>query len=213
MSRKVPPTTDTAEAPPSVDALASKLMAWMGLSMQAARGESMRETLHLSHTHNLTMAMMTVLHVVGFEGKQTMTALSEQTGLSTSAMSHLLQRLVEQGLLERQDDAADRRVRRVALTSAGTALLSQMMRLRFADLRASVAPLSERTMKLLGVAVGEAVAELSVHLKAALPSCPRSEGAKSPPPSPPAPPPAASASKPLSPRSKTKQTKQTKEST
>jgi DNA-binding MarR family transcriptional regulator len=213
VSRKVPPTTDTAEAPPSVDALASKLMAWMGLSMQAARGESMRETLHLSHTHNLTMAMMTVLHVVGFEGKQTMTALSEQTGLSTSAMSHLLQRLVEQGLLERQDDAADRRVRRVALTSAGTALLSQMMRLRFADLRASVAPLSERTMKLLGVAVGEAVAELSVHLKAALPSCPRSEGAKSPPPSPPAPPPAASASKPLSPRSKTKQTKQTKEST
>ena len=188
MSRKVPPTTDTAEAPPSVDALASKLMAWMGLSMQAARGESMRETLHLSHTHNLTMAMMTVLHVVGFEGKQTMTALSEQTGLSTSAMSHLLQRLVEQGLLERQDDAADRRVRRVALTSAGTALLSQMMRLRFADLRASVAPLSERTMKLLGVAVGEAVAELSVHLKAALPSCPRSEGAKSPPPAPPAPP-------------------------
>ena len=188
MSRKVPPTTDTAEAPPSVDALASKLMAWMGLSMQAARGESMRETLHLSHTHNLTMAMMTVLHVGGFEGKQTMTALSEQTGLSTSAMSHLLQRLVEQGLLERQDDAADRRVRRVALTSAGTALLSQMMRLRFADLRASVAPLSERTMKLLGVAVGEAVAELSVHLKAALPSCPRSEGAKSPPPAPPAPP-------------------------
>ncbi len=210
MSRKVPPTTETDEAPPSVDALASKLMAWMGLSMQAARGESMRETLHLSHTHNLTMAMMTVLHVVGFEGKQTMTALSEQTGLSTSAMSHLLQRLVEQGLLERQDDAADRRVRRVALTSAGTALLSQMMRLRFADLRASVAPLSERTMKLLGVAVGEAVAELSAHLKAALPSCPRTEGAKSPP-SPPAPDQAAPASK--SSRSKTKQTKQTKEST
>lgn len=213
MSRKVPPTTETDEAPPSVDALASKLMAWMGLSMQAARGESMRETLHLSHTHNLTMAMMTVLHVVGFEGKQTMTALSEQTGLSTSAMSHLLQRLVEQGLLERQDDAADRRVRRVALTSAGTALLSQMMRLRFADLRASVAPLSERTMKLLGVAVGEAVAELSAHLKAALPSCPRTEAAKSPPPSPPAPDPGAPASKPLNPRSKTKQTKQTKEST
>jgi DNA-binding MarR family transcriptional regulator len=158
------------------------MMAWMGLSMKMARGESLRATLDLLHTHNLTMAMMTVLHIVGFDGTQTMTGLAEETGLSTSATSHLLQRLVELGLVERQDDAVDRRVRHVALTAEGTALVGHIMKLRFADLRASVDPLSAGTMALLSTAVGRAIDELAAHLGAPLPSCPLPEGSGPAPP-------------------------------
>ena len=182
MRTKLPTANASAAASSTADALAAQMMEWMGLSMKMARGESLRATLELLHTHNLTMAMMTVLHIVAFDGTQTMTGLAEETGLSTSATSHLLQRLVELGLVERQDDAVDRRVRHVALTAEGTTLVGRIMKLRFADLRASVVPLSEGTMALLSTAVGRAVDELAVHLGSPLPSCPRPEADSAAPP-------------------------------
>lgn len=166
------------EPPPSLaDALTSRLVHWFGLSMRVTQGAAMRHQLELQGRLNISSAMMVALHVIAVDGAKTMTELSEQLGLSTSAVSHLLQRLVEIGLIERREDPVDRRVRRVALTAEGQALLSTIMRQRFDDLRASVAPLSEATQRRLEAAIGDVIEELQRHLGVSSWSCPqRNEG-------------------------------------
>lgn len=159
-------------APPSVDDVATLLMQWSALAMRAARAETMPEILRLMSERNLSMPMVVVLNLLAFEGTQTMTRLAERTGLSTSATSHLIQRLVEGGLVDRSERADDRRIREIVLTAAGTAFVGEMMRQRFADLRASVAPLSSSTRGVLAEAIGRVTAELAAALGAAIPGCP-----------------------------------------
>ena len=116
--------------------------------------------LALQHRLNLTTAMVVVLHIVAFEGGQTMTVLSARTGLSTSAVSHLLQRLVELGLIERHDDARDRRAKRVALSAAGSDLVKTITRQRLEELHSSVVLLTPATRARLQGALVDVIAEL-----------------------------------------------------
>jgi DNA-binding MarR family transcriptional regulator len=147
-------------APPLDDELAALLMRWFAMSMAVNKGKSVRAMLALQNKHTLSSAMVVVMHIVAFDGAQTMTALSERTGLSTSAMSHLLQRLVDQGLMERTEDAGDRRVKNMALTPKGHAILSAIVRERFDDLRTSVASITVPTKLALREVITTVVEEL-----------------------------------------------------
>jgi DNA-binding MarR family transcriptional regulator len=147
-------------------------MRWSALSMQVARADGMPQMLRLLNEHNLSMPMMVVLHLLAFEGTQTMTRLAERTGLSTSATSHLIQRLVEGRLVDRTEGAVDRRVREIALTPAGQDLTAEMLRQRFSDLRASVAPLSDTTRARLAAAITDVTIELAAALGTGMSGCP-----------------------------------------
>jgi len=109
------------------------------------------------------MPMFVALNVIAFDGRQTMTSLVEQIALSTSATSHMIQRLVELGLVERRDNPDDRRQKVLALTDDGGALVGAMMRSRFAELKDSVAPLSAATRTRLHAVMCDVVSELSLH--------------------------------------------------
>lgn len=52
--------------------------------------------------------------------------LGESLGVSAPTASGLVDRLVEKGLLERVDDATDRRIRRLHITEEGMALTRQL---------------------------------------------------------------------------------------
>ena len=98
-----------------------------------------------------------------------MSAIATTLRLSPAATSHLVERLVRAGLVERREDPEDRRAKRVAVTPAGLALtarvqaertrefaavmgrLSPGLRRRFA----SVLTLVNRELRELGGADGE----------------------------------------------------------
>jgi DNA-binding MarR family transcriptional regulator len=146
----------------------------MSVSTRAADRGGMAESLRLLGDLGTTMPMMVALHVLAFSGPQTVTALSEHLGLSPSATSHLLQRLVELRLATREDDEADRRRRLLAITARGHRAVAELMEARLSELRASLAPLAPTTLRLLHAALASVLEDLS---RAAHPLCPPRESA------------------------------------
>ena len=68
---------------------------------------------------DITMAQMRALMAVGHRPGCTMGELASRLGIGVSAATGLVDRLVERGALERDSDAADRRVVRVRMSPAG----------------------------------------------------------------------------------------------
>ena len=92
-----------------------------------------------------TLPQLVALHVLQFEGPMQMSTLTERLQLSTSAVSHLVQRLFEQGYVVREEDESDRRQRRLSLTPVGVTRVEHLMAARLRELKASVEPLSLKT--------------------------------------------------------------------
>lgn len=172
MSRKIP--TDLPGAPdapppaaaaPSVDELSTQIMTWIGLAMRLSKARPMTESLGMLNELGLTMPQIVALHVMAFEGSMTMTGLVERLGLSTSAVSHLLHRLVQMGLCERQDDPDDRRQRRVRLTPHGVEIVRRLLQSRISDTRGSIEPLSDDARRRLSEVLALIVDELKVQVR------------------------------------------------
>ena len=67
----------------------------------------------------ITMPQAKVLFVVSAAGEMHMSALAERLGVSPSTVSGIVDRLVDQGLVARHDDPADRRQVVISATDAG----------------------------------------------------------------------------------------------
>jgi DNA-binding MarR family transcriptional regulator len=67
-----------------------------------------------------------VLAACGREGPRTQLALARQLGVDRTVMTYLLDDLQNAGLVERRPDPADRRARRIELTTAGNARLCEL---------------------------------------------------------------------------------------
>jgi DNA-binding MarR family transcriptional regulator len=156
MQRNVPP----AEAAGDLDEVASLLLRWTSASMRSAQTAGLSQSLRLLADLGTTMPMMVTLHVLALEGPQTMTTMTRRLGLSSSATSHLLQRLVELGLARREDAPADRRQRLLAIAPRGSKAVDDFMTARLAELRHSLAPLSLPTLTALAVALRQVLREL-----------------------------------------------------
>jgi DNA-binding MarR family transcriptional regulator len=108
---------------------------------------------------DLSLIQLGVLLLLDAEGERTIKAVAEELGRSLSATSRLLDQLVRRGLLTRREDPLDRRVKRVAISDAGRALLAKIERRRAAAQLAVMARLPAaaqadvlRAMELLGEA-------------------------------------------------------------
>jgi len=144
-----------------VDELARLLMAWVGLSMRISRGaESLRT---LSDT-GMTMAQVSAVHVLMFEGPQGVGDLAQCLGHSVSATSSLVQRLVEQGLVSRTEDPSDRRQKSVELTVAGKKLVERLMKARYRELRAGLEHIQAETRAELRRVIRRVVDELEAKV-------------------------------------------------
>lgn len=75
---------------------------------------------------DLSFSQITALHHLRAHSPATVTLLSESTRLSLPAASHLLERLVQRGLVTRQENPENRREKLVALTDSGRGVLEQM---------------------------------------------------------------------------------------
>lgn len=101
----------------------------------------------------LPAPQLSALSVIVFGGPVTLGALANAEQVRPPTITKLVAALEAQGLVEREVDAADRRVVRVKATATGTRLLQEGRRRRVASLAKSLRGLSRTERALLGKAV------------------------------------------------------------
>ena len=124
----------------------------------------------ISHTQGKTLAVLAdaavTLQQVLLLRRLTMikdTALSplaQQMHVSLAAMSQMVDRLFQLGLVSRVESADDRRKKSIAVTPKGRALLKRLAAARSADYAAGIAPLSPRVKAALQQILEAAIEEL-----------------------------------------------------
>jgi DNA-binding MarR family transcriptional regulator len=75
--------------------------------------------------------------------------ISEHLGVTKSAVTQLLDPLVNNGFIKRQNDARDRRIVRMSLTKKGEQTLKEVNTNKFANLRNALKTLSEEEIAQL----------------------------------------------------------------
>ena len=115
----------------------------------------------------LGFTQLAALYAVAGTITLTIGDLAEQLGRSPSATSRLASGLAERGLLVRHEEVADRRLRILEISEAGTQLLGQVDRARAEQFLAVVRrlPESERALVAMGVA---ALAEHGINRRGKL---------------------------------------------
>jgi DNA-binding MarR family transcriptional regulator len=122
--------------------LTQTLLDWSAAFMR----RSMHDFLHFARREGLSMVQMNVLTRIYYHGACEITALLEILEVSKAAAGQLVERMEQQGLVERQPDPQDRRARRVSLTPKGSALVEASIAARqawMADLMENI-PAEER---------------------------------------------------------------------
>lgn len=95
---------------------------------------------------------LSALSVLVFGGPRTIGRLAADEGVTPPTMTRLVAAMAEDGLVERLDDPADRRVVRVQASASGRSLLLAGRDRRVATLAAMLKPLSPKDRRRLDAA-------------------------------------------------------------
>ncbi len=92
---------------------------------------------------DLSMSQARILHVLAYcGGPMPIHALADRLRLSVAATGRNVDRLVQDGLVERREDSTDRRVKQVSLLEAGIAAVDQHVEAKRAAVRTLIDRLS-----------------------------------------------------------------------
>jgi DNA-binding MarR family transcriptional regulator len=99
---------------------------------------------------DLSLPQLVALLYVQRRAAVTISEIGAHLNLSLGATSHLVDRLVERGLVERAEGRSDRRQKRVSLTAAGRAFVEEAQQARVDEMARTLtqlpAPLLERML-------------------------------------------------------------------
>lgn len=87
---------------------------------------SMHALVRSAHERGLSLSQIGTLFRLAHKGGRPVSEIGDELGMSAAAASQMLERLVKQGLVRREEDPADRRVRRIELTGAGKAAVADV---------------------------------------------------------------------------------------
>ena len=125
---------------------------------------------------DVTMSQAKCLYVAALRPRISMSAMAEQLHVGLSAVSGLVDRLVEHGYLERHEDPSDRRQQLVSLTAAGSAVVERIRELNDAAMRALLGGLSADELESLRVGIAALDREArSLARRSPLPQAPEHE--------------------------------------
>ncbi len=126
-----PPTTLPVAPPSDREATVGRIVQAHDRLMHLLSAVHSADFLEVS----VTMSQAKLLYVVAAAGEMHMAELPPRLGVSLSTVSGLVDRLVDQGLLARREDRADRRQVVVAPTEAGVAAIERFRELNVRQLR------------------------------------------------------------------------------
>jgi len=95
------------------------------LEMRLLAGRLPEETVSLLD-YDITLQQMRAFAVIYARGEVAMTQVAEALGVKANVATGIVQRLFDRGLVERSEDPADRRVRQIAVSAKGVALIEEM---------------------------------------------------------------------------------------
>ncbi len=117
------------------------LRSWIDLSVH----RSLRGWAHGAKAFGLSMPQYSILMQLYQRGQCGISDISERFEISAAAASQHVENLVQAGLLERAEDAADRRVKQVQLSPKARTLLEKGMHERYHWVDALANSLDDRT--------------------------------------------------------------------
>jgi DNA-binding MarR family transcriptional regulator len=92
----------------------------------------------------LSLTQLKAMHVLGGEDELSLNGLAERLGgLSLPTLSRAVEALVQRDYVSRTEDAADRRVKRLALTRKGRRTIDRLIEIRAAEFEAVLETLTE----------------------------------------------------------------------
>lgn len=142
---------------------AERLSALVGELMSHVHRRSAGDTLSMLGEAGLTMAQLVAMHALAHAGAHSVSAIAATLRLSPAATSHLVDRLVQAGLVERHEDPDDRRAKRVAITPAGSTLVERVQHERtreFATVLSRLSPALRRRFSAVLTLVNRELASL-----------------------------------------------------
>ena len=112
---------------------------WMELFMH----RSMRGYMHYARENGLSRSMIGTLFHLSHRDHAGVTDLGEHLGVSSPAASQMLERLVDEGLIQRSEDPDDRRMKKITLTEKGSKVMKESVSARLGWLEQLTENLSE----------------------------------------------------------------------
>lgn len=130
------------------DPVAVLLQEWIGTFMR----RSMRSLILYMKENDLSMSQVGALFQV-HAGRRNVSDLGEGLGISIAAASQMLERLVQQELIERSEDPDDRRSKKLVLTDKGRHIMHESLQARQGWLENLVAGMSANEKAQVAAAV------------------------------------------------------------
>lgn len=128
----------------------------MGLVHRRFAGDAMERMAEVG----LTMPQIVALHVLRYGGQRSIGELGESLKLSTSATSHLVDRLVAKGFIDRREDPDDRRQKNVAITEEGSTFVDDLAAERTAEFARALSTLDPDLQQQLVLVLVRAIDQL-----------------------------------------------------
>ncbi len=126
-------------------------------------GRSMRDFSAFMRNSGLSMPQVSALYRLYYRGQCGVTDIADHLDVSSAAASQMIERLVQQGLLERSEDPNDRRAKQIALSPAGRELMEESIEARvrwMAELTTVLSPEEQDTI----VAALDALTSAAIRL-------------------------------------------------
>lgn len=135
---------------PDTRPLARQLVGFLRYTTLAGGGDFLRTVSEL----DLTLTQLKAISLLDESGDPlTVKDLADQLGLSVAATSRAVDALFKRGLVDRDEDPSDRRVRRVRLTRAGRRTVENLLAIRIKGLETLLERLSSAERRKLAVAL------------------------------------------------------------
>lgn len=91
---------------------------------------SMRGHVRYVRDNGLSRSMLGTLYFLNHHGNAGVSDLGEHLGVSSAGASQMVERLVEDGLIQRVEDPDDRRMKRISLTAKGLKVMNDSVNAR-----------------------------------------------------------------------------------
>jgi DNA-binding MarR family transcriptional regulator len=134
--------------------------------MDFAMHHTMRERAHFAKATGLSMPQFGILMQLHYRGNCGVSDIGERFDITNAAASQLIDKLVQSGLIQREEDPSDRRARLLNLTDKGRNLIQRGLegRYRWVDQLAGKLSAEERdtvreALKIMSQAAEELEAE------------------------------------------------------
>ncbi|MCD6285672.1 MAG: MarR family transcriptional regulator [Anaerolineae bacterium] len=132
--------------PNSTDALIAALQEWIGVSMR----RSIRNFILYAKQNNMSMSQVGALFQIHRQHVCSVSGIGDGLGFTSAAASQMLDRLVEQALVERTEDPNDRRAKKIVLTEKGRHVVQQSIHAHqnwFGELARSLPPVEQEEVR------------------------------------------------------------------